>query len=149
MSNKLSSKSSASGDQILTFAKYNIECIESFALRPDIEEIANFPLPSYNFSVEKAILLRYEKYSKEDAERKMTATSAQAASRVQAELSQAAAIAAPVPDSSPDFNHMSHLIDSMATETGETKDVCHFYLESSDWDYSKAVDMLKAMTSSY
>jgi hypothetical protein len=40
---------------------------------------------------------------------------------------------------------MSTLIEEMSKETGEAKDICHFYLESSEWNYSKAIEMMKAM----
>lgn len=37
------------------------------------------------------------------------------------------------------------VVSSMATKTGQEKDVCYFYLESANWNLTEAIELMQNM----
>mmetsp|Transcript_12275 Transcript_12275/g.18600 ORF Transcript_12275/g.18600 Transcript_12275/m.18600 type:complete len:155 (-) Transcript_12275:102-566(-) len=40
-----------------------------------------------------------------------------------------------------EFNHRKQLVETMMRRTNQDQNVCHFYLESADWDIENAIHM--------
>lgn len=46
----------------------------------------------------------------------------------------------------PSISAFEHKINQMMSETKQEKDVCRFYLESTNWDLKEAIELFKSMT---
>ena len=46
----------------------------------------------------------------------------------------------------PSISAFEHRINQMMSETKQEKDVCRFYLESTNWDLNEAIELFKSMT---
>lgn len=44
------------------------------------------------------------------------------------------------------ISHYERKIDDMMSQTKQEKDVCCFYLESTNWDLKEAIELYKSMT---
>ena len=141
-----SSEGVTSDAAMLPYIKFSVENIEPYYLPPDLEEIAQQPLPRYDFHTEIELLKRYEEIQM--AERSKAAvidSSAQPRSEVNPETEGLPSDPSGRAAVEGEFAIKRGLVQELSEEMKEPEEVCEFYLESSEWNYSKAKEMMTEM----
>ena len=150
-----SSEGVTSDSAMQPYIKFSIENIEPYYLPPDLEDIARQPLPRYDFHTELELLRKYEEIRLADRDRVASSTPIVSADNIATSFT----MPHPGADSRPthqidnessaqspeEFAIKRALVEELSKETKESEEVCEFYLESSEWDYAKAKDMMHEM----